>query len=423
MKQKTAVVIGGGPAGMIAAGFAAKRGLRTVLVEKNPRLGKKLSITGKGRCNLTNICDVSDMMEAVPRNASFLYSAFYTFTNEQLMSFFEELGVPLKTERGGRVFPVSDRAQDIVNALERFLAESGVHVMHGEVKRLIQKEGRIIGIEMTDGAKYRADCVLVATGGKSYPQTGSTGDGYRFAEQAGHTVVSPTPSLVPLVTEEEYPLSGLSLKNVAITVYQEQKKIYEDFGEMLFTHYGVSGPIILSASAHMRENTKYRLFINWKPALTEAELDQRILRDFEAASRKQFRNALDALLPKKMIPVMVEKSGIDPDLPVNQISKEQRKQLVKLFQAFPLTVIGKRPIREAIITSGGVSTKEVNPGTMESKKTAGLYFAGEVLDVDAYTGGFNLQIAFSTGYLAGMHMGEDMDERGRTKDEYGASSN
>ena len=399
------IIIGGGPSGMMAAYEAAKSGAKVALFEKNDRLGKKLAITGKGRCNLTNACEVEELIQNVPQNASFLYSAFYTFTNDDTRSFFETLGVPLKVERGGRVFPVSDKADDIVYALNNAIREAGVKVVHTAVKEVLVRDGVAIGVETADGKKYAADRVVVATGGMSYPQTGSTGDGYRFAKDAGHTVTEIRPSLVPLVTKEHYDLTGLSLKNTAIKVYQGKKCIYEDFGEMLFTHYGVSGPMILSASAHLREEGEYQLSIDLKPALSEKELDARILRDFEKVSRKHFSHALDDLLPRKMIPVIIERSGIDPQKEVNSVTKEERARLRSLLKDFALTVTGKRPIAEAIITSGGVNVKEIDPGTMESKLCKGLYFAGEVIDCDAYTGGFNLQIAFSTGYIAGKNAG------------------
>ncbi len=408
--MKKVIVIGGGPAGMMAATEAANMGAKVALIEKNDFLGKKLRITGKGRCNVTNACEVRELIENVPVNSSFLYSAFYTFTNDMVMEFFESLGVPLKIERGNRVFPVSDKASDIVDAMKKALREKGVKVLKGEVKKVLTKDGEVIGVTLSDGKKYGADSVIVATGGVSYPQTGSTGDGYRFAKECSHTVVEPKPSLVPLVTKEHFDLTGLSLKNTKITLSNNSKKIYEDFRQMLFTHYGVSGPMILSASAHLREEGEYHLSINLKPALSEEELDKRIIRDFEEMSRKHFSHALDRLLPKKMIGVMIERSGISPEREINSITREERKNLVKLFQDFPLTVIGKRPIAEAIITSGGVSTKEIDPGTMESKLCRNLYFAGEVIDCDAYTGGFNLQIAFSTGYLAGMNAGGEKNE-------------
>lgn len=395
------LVVGGGPAGMMAAYRAAKNGAKVALFEKNDRLGRKLRITGKGRCNVTNACTVEELIGNVPQNARFLYSAFYTFTNDDTRAFFESLGVPLKVERGNRVFPVSDKAADIAEAMHRALRREGVKILYEPIQKVLIKDGAAIGVATKSGKKYAADRVVVATGGKSYPATGSTGDGYRFAKAAGHTVTPLQPSLVSLVTREHYDLAGLSLKNTAIRVFRGKKCIYEDFGEMLFTHYGVSGPMILSASAHLREEGEYILSIDLKPALSEKELDQRILRDFEKISRKHFAHALDELLPKKMIPVMIERSGIDPHKEINSVKREERARLLGLFKNFSLTVTGKRPIDEAIITSGGVSVKEIDPGTMESKLCKNLYFAGEIIDCDAYTGGFNLQIAFSTGYLAG----------------------
>ena len=404
------LVIGGGPAGMMAAVTAAKNGAKVVLLEKNSRLGKKLAITGKGRCNVTNACAVEELIANVPKNPSFLYSAFYTFTNDDTRAFFESLGVPLKVERGNRVFPESDRAGDIVNAMERALREAGVRVLYESARRLLIKDGAVIGVETGSGKKLAADRVIVATGGLSYPNTGSTGDGYKLARAAGHTVTPLVPSLVPLTTKERFDLTGLSLKNTAIRVYRGKTRVYEDFGEMLFTHYGVSGPMILSASAHLREEGEYRLSLDLKPALSEKELDQRILRDFAKVSRKHFSHALDELLPKKMIPVMIERSGIDPHKETNSITREERAALLHLFKDFSLTITGKRPVSEAIITSGGVNVRELDPGTMESGSCKNLYFAGEVIDCDAYTGGFNLQIAFSTGYLAGRSAAEGEKE-------------
>ena len=395
------LVVGGGPAGMMAAYRAAKNGAKVALFEKNDRLGRKLRITGKGRCNVTNACTVEELIGNVPQNARFLYSAFYTFTNDDTRAFFESLGVPLKVERGNRVFPVSDKAADIAEAMHRALRREGVKILYEPIQKVLIKDGAAIGVATKSGKQYAADRVVVATGGKSYPATGSTGDGYRFAKAAGHTVTPLQPSLVSLVTREHYDLAGLSLKNTAIRVFRGKKCIYEDFGEMLFTHYGVSGPMILSASAHLREEGEYILSIDLKPALSEKELDQRILRDFEKISRKHFAHAVHQLLPKKMIPVMIERSGIDPHKEINSVKREERARLLGLFKNFSLTVTGKRPIDEAIITSGGVSVKEIDPGTMESKLCKNLYFAGEIIDCDAYTGGFNLQIAFSTGYLAG----------------------
>lgn len=406
MNKEDVIVVGGGPAGMMAAGQAAGRGKKVLLLEQNDRLGKKLGITGKGRCNVTNAAeDVEALLSNVPTNNSFLYSAFYSFTNADTMAFFESLGVPLKVERGERVFPVSDRALDIVNALRRWLKEQRVRVLHEKAEALIVENGEVRGVRLKSGEALFASSVIVATGGVSYPATGSLGDGYRFAESVGHTVVSPKPSLVPLVTREKWvkDLMGLSLKNVEVTFQRNGKVVYRDFGEMLFTHFGVSGPVILSASAHLghEDISDYALYIDLKPALDFEKLDARVLRDFDEVKNRHFSNALDKLLPKKLIPVVISLLEIDPTKPVNLITKEERHRLVRLLKAMLLHLSAFRPVDEAIITSGGVSVKEINPSTMASKKVKGLYFAGEVIDVDAYTGGFNLQIAFSTGYLAG----------------------
>lgn len=406
MNKADVIVIGGGPAGMMAAGQAAMRGKAVLLIEQNDRLGKKLGITGKGRCNVTNAAeDVEDLLANVPTNKSFLYSAFYSFTNADTMAFFESLGVPLKTERGDRVFPVSDRALDVVGALRKWLKEKGVRVLCGKVEELISENQEIRGVRLKDGTVFDASSVIIATGGVSYPATGSTGDGYRFAESVGHTVVAPKPSLVPLVTREKWvkDLMGLSLKNIEVTFSRKGKTVFKDFGEMLFTHFGVSGPVILSASAHLKDGdiSEYSLAIDLKPALDFEKLDARVLRDFDAVKNRYFSHALDKLLPKRLIPVIISLLNIDPTKPVNLITKEERLGLVKLLKALPLHMEAFRPVDEAIITSGGVSVKEINPSTMASKKVKGLYFAGEVIDVDAYTGGYNLQIAFSTGYLAG----------------------
>ena len=405
-KQKSRVaVIGGGAAGLIATGRLNERGKSVILIEKNPMLGKKLRITGKGRCNITNICDVEDMLKNVTVNASFLYSAFYTFTNENLISLLNEHGLETKTERGGRVFPVSDSARDVAETLKRYALGKNVRLLKKEVDRLIIKDNVVCGLEYKSGEKLYCDSVIVATGGLSYPLTGSTGDGYKFALQAGHTIIKPKPSLVPIITRERWTsqLMGLSLKNVRLTVTNsDNKKVYEDFGEMLFTHFGVSGPMILSASAHVRDigTQNYVFHIDLKPALDEKQLDERVRRDLSQNANKHFINALDALLPKALIPIAIKMSGIDEHKTVNQLSKEERISFVRVLKDFKLHATGFRPIDEAIITSGGVDVKEINPSTMESKLVKGLYFVGEVIDVDAYTGGFNLQIAFSTGYLA-----------------------
>jgi hypothetical protein len=403
------IVIGGGAAGLFAAGTAASRGLNVTVIEKNQKVGRKLGITGKGRCNVTNNSSVQKVMENIPTNPKFLYSAINSFTPEDTMNFFESQGVKLKTERGARVFPESDRAADIVNALRSFCRKNKVQIVEGTVRHIISEDGVVKGVE-TDTGNFLSENVLLATGGASYPLTGSTGDGYKMAQELGHSIVKPKPSLVPLEAEGDIcgRMQGFSLKNVQLSVYNKKgKKVYDDFGEMLFTHYGVSGPLILSASAHMRDFEKehYTLKIDLKPALDEQKLDARILRDFEKFSNREFSNSLFELAGRSMIPVLVDLSEIPPETKVNSITKQQRRKLVELFKQFPVSIKGPRPIEEAIITSGGVSTKEINPKTMESKLVSGLYFAGEIIDVDAYTGGFNLQIAWSTAYLAGMNIG------------------
>ena len=402
------LVIGAGAAGLMAAGTAAQCGVDTVLLERNERPARKVMITGKGRCNVTNACSsLQDLIANVPVNGRFLYSAFSRFMPSDTVDFFESRGIPLKKERGNRVFPVSDKAVDIVDCLVSFAEKSGVKIINGRAAELIIEDGSVRGIRTEDGAEIRAEKVIVATGGVSYPQTGSTGDGYTLAEQAGHTVVPVKPSLVPLEAHEGFctDLMGLSLRNIAIKVYdtkRSNKVIYEDFGEMLFTHFGVSGPVILSASSHLREmeRGRYKIGIDLKPALSEEQLDTRILRDFSENINRNYINALNSLLPKKLVPVIVKLSKIPMATKVNQITKEQRRDLAVLLKNFTVTITGYRPVEEAIITSGGVDTKQINPKTMESKLVEGLYFAGEVIDVDAYTGGFNLQTAFSTGRLA-----------------------
>lgn len=391
---------------MLAAGTAAQNGLRVCLLEKKDRPGRKLLITGKGRCNLTNACDVQTLIASVPSNGRFLYSAVTQFTPQDTIRFFEDLGVPAKVERGNRVFPQSDKSVDVVDALTNFVKRNGADLVTGEAKRLILKGNTVHGAQLADGTQILAENVVVCCGGASYPATGSTGDGYRLAKQAGHTVTPLRPSLVPLVVsgDECREMMGLSLKNASITVMDTKKKktIYTDFGEMLFTHFGVSGPMILSASAHMRdmEPGRYHILIDLKPALSIEQLDARLQRDFEQNHNRDFANSLSALLPRKMIPVMVSKSGIPPETKCNQITKEMRRSFAGLFKSYELQVTAFRPIEEAIVTSGGVKVSEINPKTMQSKLVNGLYFAGEVIDVDAYTGGFNLQIAFSTGRLA-----------------------
>ena len=402
------IIIGGGAAGMTAACMAAGRyGKSVLLLERNSRLGKKLLITGKGRCNITNNCDVNSLVANIPRNPRFLYSAFHNFSPEDTISFFESLGVPVKTERGNRVFPQSDRAYDVANALEQELRRFKVEVRAERVLKLLSDENRVTGVRCESGAEYFASSVLIATGGKSYPLTGSTGDGYELAKQAGHSIVSPVPSLIPILTEEKdvKEMQGLSLKNVTLTVLEKGKAIYSELGEMLFTHFGVSGPLILSASAHMREPDKcrYLMEIDLKPGLTEEQLDKRLLRDFSQNLNRDIINSLGALLPRKMIPVVLRRSGIPFETKIHEVTKEQRQELLRAVKAFSLHPTGFRPIEEAIITSGGVDVKEVNPKTMESKLLQGLFFAGEVLDVDGYTGGFNLQIAFATAHLAALY--------------------
>lgn len=401
------IIIGAGAAGLMAACSAGKCGHEVILIEKNDRFGKKLAITGKGRCNVTNDSPVDELIKNVPVNGRFLYSAFNAFSAYDTMDFFENAGVKLKNERGNRVFPESDKAQDIVNALVSEMKKYNVKAIKGNVSRITTANGSASGVLLSDGKKISAERVIVATGGLSYPTTGSTGDGYKFARELGHTVTELKPSLVPLVTEESFPseMMGLSLKNVAITLFENGKKKYSDFGEMLFTHFGISGPMILSASSHMKKSSgSYKIEIDLKPALDEAALDKRILRDFEKYAKRDFINSLSDLLPQKMIPVIVKLSGIEERKIVCEITKEERKNLCNLLKHLPLTVKDFRPVSEAIITSGGIKISEINPSTMESKIIPGLYFAGEVIDVDAYTGGFNLQIAFSTGFLAGNNL-------------------
>lgn len=402
------IVIGGGAAGTVAAIFAARNGHRVELFEKNEKIGKKLFITGKGRCNVTNAGDMDALFDAVKSNPKFLYSAFYSFTNEQAMDFFEELGVRLKVERGNRVFPQSDHSSDIINALKHELERLGVEIhLCTEVKDVLVEHEKFTGIVLKNGKKVSGDACVVATGGISYASTGSTGDGYRFAEKTGHKVTDLYPSLVPMEVKEWYAkeLQGLSLRNIQGTILDGNKKLYEEFGEMLFTHYGVSGPIIISASSVVGKKLQDKeliLKIDLKPALSREQLDQRVLRDFEENKNKQFKNAVDKLFPAKLKPIMIELSGISPEKKVNEISKEERLCFVDLIKNFKMTLTGLRSYNEAIITKGGVSVKDIDPGTMESKKNSGLYYAGEVLDLDALTGGFNLQIAWSTGYLAGI---------------------
>ena len=400
------LVIGGGAAGMFAALFLAYNGNEVHLFEKNEKLGKKLYITGKGRCNITNASDMETLFSSVVTNSKFLYSSFYGYTNQDVIDFFEGIGVRTKIERGNRVFPLSDHSSDVIMGLSRALEGAGVKIhLRTEVSKVVGKE-KFEHIILRDGRKIEGDACIVATGGFSYQTTGSTGDGYRFAKEMGHKVTKIRPALVPLEIKEWYAkeLQGLSLRNVTATVFDGKKKVYEDFGEMLFTHYGVSGPLMLSASSYVGElldDKELQLIIDLKPALTMEQLDQRVLRDFEENCNKQFKNAIGKLFPSKLVPIMLELSGIDPDKKVNLISKEERLRFVNLIKHFAMTITGLRDFNEAIITKGGVNVKEINPATMESKLVEGLYFIGEVLDVDALTGGFNLQIAWSTAYAAG----------------------
>ena len=404
MKQFDVIVVGGGADGLMAAGAAASRGLSVGLFDKNQQLGRKVRITGKGRCNVTNNCSVEEVVASCPRGGKFLYGALSAFSPQDTMAFFEGLGVPLKTERGRRVFPVSDNAHQIADALARWAGKA--QVIRQAVTEVLTEDGRAVGVKTVQGA-YHAQGVILCCGGASYPGTGSNGDGYKLASQLGHTIVKPTPSLVPLVERGDWcsRLMGLSLRNCGVKVTQQGKKkpVYEDFGELLFTHFGLSGPTILSASAHLHpmEPGKYTVHIDLKPALSPQQLDQRLLRDLEGHKNKFFANSLEELLPQKLIPVVVERSGIPGETRCNSVTKEQRRALLELLKDFSLEVEGFRPIAEAIVTSGGVSLKEIDPRTMESKRVPGLCFAGELMDADAYTGGYNLQIAFATGRLAG----------------------
>ena len=414
------LIIGGGAAGMMAGVFAARNHHEVHILEKNEKLGKKVFITGKGRCNVANACDTEELFPAVMSNPKFLYSGFYSFGPQDVMNFFEEAGVPLKVERGNRVFPQSDHSSDIIRALERELKKAGAKIhLHTAVKEVVKEsetdsdsdntaKEKITGVILEDGTFMEADAVIVATGGFSYQSTGSTGDGYRFARELGLKVTDISPSLVPLKTKEDYipKLQGLSLKNTGLTIKNGKKVLYEDFGEMMFTHFGVTGPMILSASAHIGEklakapNGELSAYLDLKPALTKEQLDARILREFEAGQNKQFKNVIGVLFPSSLTPVMLELGGIPADKKIHDISREERQHFIDLIKAFPFTITGMGEFKEAIITKGGVSVKEINPGTMESKKISGLYFAGEVLDLDAVTGGYNLQIAWSTAYLA-----------------------
>lgn len=411
------VVIGGGPAGMVSAISAARNKNEVVLLEKNNSLGRKLLITGKGRCNITSSLDMNDFISNIPGNGRFLFSVFQSFTNNDIIELLRKNGVEVKEERGNRIFPLSDKAEDVLNALIREMKRNNVKIKtNSKVTKILVKESKVAGVELENGESLVADKVILATGGKSYPVTGSNGEGYILASALGHTIKPVRGSLVPLETERELvsKLQGLSLRNVKITIkdIQSNKIIYNDFGEMLFTHFGVSGPTILSSSAHLLryknvdellKNRKIKLFIDLKPALTYEQLDLRIRRDFEQEKNKCFKNSLDKLLPQKMIPVIIKLSKIDSNKKVNEVTKEERMKIVELLKNFQITITDFRPVEEAIVTAGGVNIKEINPKTMESKIIEGLYFAGEIIDVDAYTGGFNLQIAYSTGYQAGMN--------------------
>lgn len=410
--MKKIIIIGGGAAGMMAAIAAAQNGCHVDLFEKNEKLGKKIYITGKGRCNVTNASDMETMLNQVVTNRKFLYSAFYRFTNEDMMKLLEQCGCPLKVERGNRVFPVSDKSSDVISALQEELKRLHVSIhLRKEVQQLLTSSGSesgnvCSGIQLADGKKYYADAVIVATGGISYPSTGSTGDGYRFAKAVGHRITERRPALVPLTVQEAWvkELQGLSLRNVEVTIFSGKKKLYQEFGEMLFTHFGVSGPAVLSASSIVGkklEKQPLTMQIDLKPALSEEQLDARILRDFNAAKNKQFKNALGGLYPAKLIPVIIRLTEISPDKPVNEILRPERQKIISITKKLSLTLTGVRDYNEAIITQGGINIKEINPTTMESKLVSGLYFVGEVLDLDALTGGYNLQIAWSTGYTAG----------------------
>ena len=417
------IVIGGGPAGMMAAITAAEYGNNVTIIEKNSDFGKKLLITGKGRCNITSSLYMSEFIKNTPGNGQFLYSAFQNYTNTDIIDFLKNQGLEVKEERGNRIFPVTDKSIDVLNCFKSKINELKIKkLFNTRVQKILVQNGEVVGVR-TEKEIIQTDKIILATGGKSYPLTGSTGDGYLIAKNIGHKVTEIRPSLVPLVIYEKNEckeMQGLSLRNVGIKIIDESKNklIYEDFGEMIFTHFGISGPTILSGSAHLvrykeidnlMKEQKIKLQIDLKPALTEEQLDERILRDFKEFKNKQFKHALDKLLPQKMIPIVIEKTKINEEKRVNEITKEERRNLVKVLKKFELTIKDFRPVEEAIITSGGINIKEINPKTMESKLVKGLYFAGEIIDVDSYTGGFNLQIAYSTGYTAGMHVG-DLEE-------------
>lgn len=410
--MKRVVVIGGGAAGLMAAVIAGREGAKVTLLEKMNYVGKKMGITGKGRCNITNACDMSDFIKNTPGNGKFLYGAYERFTNEDLLQLLHDAGLETKVERGGRVFPASDSALDVRNTFMKLMKHYGVDVhLEEPVKKLLVDDGVVTGV-VTDKETYHADAVVIATGGKSYPATGSTGDGYMLAAQVGHTITDIRPSLVPIVTEESWvkDLMGLSLRNVELSVVAKNKVQAKMFGEMMFTHFGITGPIVLSLSHTVGKLMRKKnigtigLDINLKPALSSETLDKRLQKDFDLYSKKQLINGMKDLLPSRLIPLIIELAGIDPQKPINQISKEERQQIGYMLQHMPLTVKGLRPVEEAIVTAGGISLKEFNPKTMESKLVKGLYGAGEVLDIDAFTGGYNLQAAFSTGYVAAMHI-------------------
>lgn len=405
------IIVGGGAAGMLAAIVCAEKGHTVTLFEKNEKLGKKLFITGKGRCNITNACDTEELFQNVVGNPRFLYSAFYGFDNHDMMEFLEQRGLPLKTERGNRVFPQSDKSSDVLQTLQREIRRLGVEVyLNSPVRELLAEDGHVTGVLTAKGSRVEADAVLLATGGLSYPSTGSTGDGYRFAGKLGHTVTALAPGLVPFEIKESYAkeMMGISLKNIAIRITnQKGKELYSDFGEMLFTHFGVSGPVIISASSHVTKDLlkeSLMLSIDLKPALTREQLNMRLLREFEANKNKQLKNVMGSLLPSKMVPVMISYMQLDGEKKIHEISKEERMHIIDCLKSLQLTITGFRDYNEAIITRGGISVKEVNPSTMESKLVKGLYFAGEVLDLDAHTGGYNLQIAWSTAHLAAVSM-------------------
>lgn len=414
---KNVMVIGGGASGIMAAIKAAQGGATVSILEKNDRLGRKLSITGKGRCNITNSADIETFIEKMPGNGQFLYGPFYTFTNRDMMRFLTEVGLAIKEERGGRIFPQSDKAADVIKVLEEILSTAKVKILFNKnAAALLTQNGHIIGVQTTESEKINCDAIILATGGASYPGTGSTGDGYRMAEALGHNIIKPRASLVPLETMEGWvkDLQGLALKNVEATVYADGKKVAAEFGEMLFTHFGISGPIILTLSReitnYLAKGSKVEIKINLKPALSREQLDQRLQRDFIKFQRKQLKNSLDELLPSSMIPVIIHLSGISGEKPVHQITREERQFLADLLSGLRMHITQPRPLREAIVTAGGVAVNEINPSTMESKIIKGLYFAGEVIDIDGYTGGYNLQAAWSTGFVAGVNAAETIEK-------------